>query len=108
MVLAPGAAFAHAFLDHADPAVGSTLHRTPAQVKLWFSEPIEPAFSSLRVFDARGSEIDKGDQTVSSNDKTLLAVSVPNLPPGTYRVVWRVVSADTHKTGGDFTFSIAP
>lgn len=49
-------------LDHARPAVGNTVHAATAQVKLWFSEEIEPAFSSLRVLDASGKEIDKGDE----------------------------------------------
>jgi methionine-rich copper-binding protein CopC len=33
---------------------------------------------------------------------------VPALPPGTYRVVWRVLSIDSHGTTGDFTFEVAP
>jgi methionine-rich copper-binding protein CopC len=107
-VLGPNVAHAHAMLDHASPAVGNTVHAAPAQVKLWFSEEIEPAFSSLRVLDASGKEVDKRDKVVSPADRTLLTVSVPVLPPGTYKVLWRVVSVDTHKTEGDFTFTVAP
>ncbi len=37
----------------------------------------------------------------------LLRVSLPNLAPGTYRVMWRVLSVDTHVSEGDFTFDVA-
>jgi methionine-rich copper-binding protein CopC len=101
-------ASAHAFLDHASPAVGSTVHAAPAQVKIWFSERIEPAFSFIRVLDGGGQRLDKGDTAIDTSDNTLLTVPVPLLPPGTYKVVWSVVSADTHQTEGDFSFVVAP
>ena len=101
------AAMAHAFLDHAQPAVGSTLHDPPSTVRLWFSQKLEPAFSRLQVEDASGKAVDMGDSHVEGPDASMLAVDVPALPPGTYRVRWRVVSIDTHVTEGDFTFTIA-
>jgi copper resistance protein C len=105
MASAPAAA--HAFLDHALPAVGSTVHEAPRAVQLWFTEQLEPAFSSVRVLDKSGKEVDAGDSHVDAADPMVLAASVPALAPGTYRVVWRVVSIDTHVTEGDFTFDIA-
>src|SRR2546430_7216017 len=36
---------AHAVLDRAEPRVGSTVRTAPADVKLWFTERLEPAFS---------------------------------------------------------------
>jgi methionine-rich copper-binding protein CopC len=103
-----GTAFGHAFLDHAAPAVGSAVHAPPAQVKLWFTQRLEPAFSTLRVQDADGKKVDKGDAQVDRADATLLEVSLPQLAPGTYRVTWRVLSVDTHVTEGDFTFDVKP
>jgi methionine-rich copper-binding protein CopC len=99
---------AHAFLDHATPAVGSAVRASPAQVKLWFTQRLEPAFSTARVSDRSGKQIDKGDPQVDPADATLLRVSLPQLAPGTYRVTWRVLSVDTHVTEGDFTFDVAP
>ncbi len=101
-------ASAHAFLDHAQPRVGSTLHSAPAGVELWFSQDLEPAFSTLRVVDSAGKQVDKKDKSVSDRDKTEMTVSLPALPPGKYRVYWRVLSVDTHVTEGDFTFELAP
>lgn len=100
-------AAAHAFLDRATPAVGSTVHASPATVRLAFSEALEPAFSRVHVEDAAGKAVDAGDGRVDAADRTMLAVDVPPLPPGTYRVRWRVVSIDTHVTEGDYTFTIA-
>lgn len=99
---------AHAFLDHADPRVGSTIKTPPAQVRLWFTQQIEPAFSTMRVLDGAGKQIDKKDVKVDPSKPDLLTVSVPSLGPGTYKVVWRVLSVDTHVTEGDFSFTVAP
>jgi methionine-rich copper-binding protein CopC len=99
---------AHAFLDHATPAVGSAVRASPAQVKLWFTQQLEPAFSTARVSDRSGKQVDKGDPQVDRADATLLRVSLPRLAPGTYRVTWRVLSVDTHVTEGDFTFDVVP
>ncbi|MGH8852328.1 MAG: copper resistance CopC family protein [Casimicrobiaceae bacterium] len=105
-VFAPLAA-GHAFLDHAEPAVGSTVHAPPAEVKLWFTQELEPAFSGVQVSDSTGKRVDQGDARVDGNDATLLTVSVHALGPGRYRVSWRVVSVDTHATEGDFSFDVA-
>ena len=100
------AARAHAFLDHATPAVGSTVRSSPPEVKLWFTQELEPAFSSVRVEDAGGKQVDGNDAKVDAGDATLLGVSLPKLEPGRYRVRWRVLSVDTHVTEGDFTFDV--
>lgn len=97
---------AHAFLDHAAPAVGSTVHAPPSQIRLWFTEELEPAFSSVEVSDATGKRVDQGDARVDGADATLLTLSVPALAPGRYRVTWRVLSVDTHATQGDFSFNV--
>jgi methionine-rich copper-binding protein CopC len=99
---------AHAFLDHAAPAVGSTVHGSPAEVRLWFSQELEPAFSTIRVLDGAGTEVDKRDKGVDPDDRTQLRVSLRDLAPGTYKVVWRALSVDTHVTEGDFVFEVAP
>jgi methionine-rich copper-binding protein CopC len=101
-------ASAHAFLDHAEPRVGSTTGKAPSEVRIWFTQRLEPAFSKIQVFDAQGKEIDKRDTHVDPKEKNLLRVSLPELPAGTYKVSWRVVSVDTHRTQGDFKFTVEP
>jgi copper resistance protein C len=98
---------AHAFLDHASPAVGSTVHASPSQVKLWFTQKLEPAFSALQVSDAAGKRVDRADARVDDGDATVLLVSLPQLAPGRYRVSWRVLSVDTHVTEGDYSFDVS-
>jgi methionine-rich copper-binding protein CopC len=105
-LFAAAPATAHAFLDHADPRVGSTVSQAPGSVRLWFTETLEPAFSRVHVLDASGKEVDANDAHVDGSDATLLTVTLPALAPGTYRVQWRVVSVDTHVTEGDYTFEI--
>ena len=100
--------WAHAFLDHAEPAVGSQVHDPPAQVKIWFTERLEPALSRIQVFDAANSEVDKRDVHIDGSNPALLEVAIPPLKPGKYKVIWRVVSVDTHVTTGNFTFEVTP
>jgi methionine-rich copper-binding protein CopC len=107
-LLAAGPASAHAFLDHADPAVGSTVHGAPAELRIWYTQNLEPAFSTVKVLDASGTQVDKGDKHIDANDKSLMVISLKPLPPGAYQVVWRVLSVDTHVTEGRFTFEVAP
>jgi copper resistance protein C len=97
---------AHAFVDHAEPLVGSQIHSAPAQVKIWFTEKLEPALSKIQVFDTSGREVDKRDVKIDHSNAALLTVSLPDLKPGQYKVVWRAVSVDTHVTTGNFTFEL--
>jgi methionine-rich copper-binding protein CopC len=98
---------AHAFLMDAEPAVGSTVQKSPNELRIRFTENIEPAFSSIQVFDASGKEVDKHDVHLDRSDRALLHVSLPRLGAGIYKVVWRVVSVDTHVTNGNFTFRVS-
>ena len=97
---------AHAFLQRAEPAVGSTVQTSPSEIRIRFTENIEPAFSSIQVFDPSGKEVDKHDVGLDRSDHALLHVSLPRLGAGIYKVVWRVVSVDTHVTSGSFTFQV--
>ena len=101
-------AYSHAFLDHARPAVGSAVHGSPAGVSLWFTAPLEPAFSTLRVMDANGKQVDRKDKEIDRNNPAQIRVTLPPLPNGSYRVIWRVLSVDTHVTDGEFAFEITP
>jgi len=108
LAVAAPAASAHAFLDHANPAVGSTVHGSPAQVQLFYTQDLEPAFSTVQVVDANGKQVDKGNKAVDPTNPAELEVSLSTLPPGEYNVIWRVLSVDTHTTEGKFSFTVAP
>jgi copper resistance protein C len=100
------AAFAHAHLVRATPAAGGTVKTAPAEVALTFNEKLEPAFSTAVIRDAAGRQVDKADARVDKADRTTVRVSLPPLEPGVYTVEWRVMSADTHKINGTFTFRV--
>jgi methionine-rich copper-binding protein CopC len=105
----PGvAAAAHAFLGQAMPPVGGIVSIAPREVRLTFSEGIEPAFSRIELTRADGQPISTAPATVDPRDNTQLVLALPPLAPGRYRVRWRVVSVDTHPTEGDYTFEIRP
>ena len=74
--------WAHAFVDHAEPAVGSQIQAAPTQVKIWFTEKLEPALSKIQVFDSSGLEVDKRDVKIDQSNAALLTVSLPKLKPG--------------------------
>jgi hypothetical protein len=97
---------AHGILERAEPRVGSQVRAAPAQVRLWFTGGLEPAFSSAQVVDEAGRRVDKADAQVDASNRALLRVSLPPLGAGTYRVIWRVLSIDGHVTQGEFSFRV--
>ena len=101
-------AAAHAVLDRADPRPGSRVRTSPARVSVWFTERLEPAYSRVRVQNAKGARADAGDSQVDAADARQLRVSLPPLPAGTYKVLWRVLSVDGHITEGEYTFQVVP
>jgi methionine-rich copper-binding protein CopC len=107
ILLAPGLAFAHAQLRAAEPPVGGTVRAAPSQVEITFSEAVEPRFSSITVTDHAGAQVDRRDLHIAG-DPRHLAVSLPALAPGEYRVEWHATSVDTHKTEGSYKFTVAP
>ena len=101
-----GTAAGHAMLQRTEPRVESRVKRSPDEVKLYFTEPLEPAYSSVRVVNDRGGQVDRGDGRVDRSNPLLLRVTLPALPPGTYRVRWRVLSIDADVTEGGFAFRV--
>jgi copper resistance protein C len=102
-----GVAGGHAFLDRAEPRVGGRVRTAPPRVTLWFTERLEPAYSRVQVINEAGQRVDGDDAAVVGDGRQLQTSMIP-VPAGTYRVVWRVLSVDTHVTEGDFTFLVAP
>src|SRR5690348_15391231 len=94
--LLPLVAAAHAFLDHASPRVGSTVHGAPGEVRVWFTQELEPAFSNLRVVDQAGTPVDQRNSAVDPSDRTLMKVSLPNLPGHVQGVLARAFGRHPH------------
>ena len=101
-----GVTAGHTVLPRAESCVESKLKRSPDEVKLYFTERLEPAYSSVRVLNDRGAQVDRRDSRVDRSNPVLLRATLPPLPPGRYKVMWRVLSIDADVTEGNFTFRI--
>jgi hypothetical protein len=118
-------AHAHSTLVRALPAARSTVKAPPGQIQLWFSERLEPAYSSASVWqvgraaertgagapareasDVEMQRMDRGDAALSPQDDKLLTVALPALAPGKYVVRYRVLSVDGHVVEGNFPFTV--
>lgn len=98
---------AHAILERADPPPNAALATPPAEIRLWFSEPLEAGFSGLTLLDTNGTPVTLPSIAVDSSDPYQLVAQIDSLPDGLYTVSWRALSAaDGHVTQGSYAFSI--
>lgn len=98
-------AFAHAFLQHAEPGAGATFKIAPSRVVLSFSEKLQPVLSGVSVTNLAGRNVAAGAVAIRGNS---MLVPLSSLAAGTYRVVWHVVSADAHRMEGAYSFAVKP
>jgi len=96
---------AHAMLDHASPAVGSTVGSSPKEIVLSFTEQLEPKFSGVEVRNANGGAVTSGSSHASGTE---MRVALKPLSAGAYKVIWHALSVDTHRTNGSFSFRVGP
>jgi copper resistance protein C len=100
-----GAAWAHVFPQKQEPGAGATV-TSPAQVRVIFDGPLEPAFSSLTVTDASGKQVNTEKSAVDQHDAAVMTVALPTLSAGHYKVNWVAVASDGHRTHGDYSFDV--
>ena len=106
--MASAAALSHAFLSGATPPVGGSVPASPKEIRLTFTEAIEPRFSGIDLTASDGRAIARGSAVVDSGNDRQLVLALPTLTPGRYRVRWHVVSVDTHRTEGEYSFAVEP
>ena len=106
LAVLPGYAAAHAFLERSLPGDGAVVTPAPASVQLWFSRAVEPSFSTVRVVDEKGKQVDNGKPAVNDKEPKLLEIGLQPLTAGTYKVSWRTVALDGHKAKGEFVFTV--
>lgn len=106
----PKPVVAHAGLKASEPAASAVLEESPEQIRLTFGEAVEISFGSIRLFDADSRLIvlptPQHAIVDSATNRQVVQVRVPELEPGSYLVVWRVVSTDSHPVQGAFGFQI--
>jgi copper resistance protein C len=99
-------AFAHAQLEKATPPVGGTV-AAPKEIRLEFSEGVEPKFTGVTLTSASGASVPVGPAKTESGNAAVLIVPIGKpLSPGAYTVHWHAVSVDTHHTQGTFEFTV--
>jgi methionine-rich copper-binding protein CopC len=108
LLFGASAALAHAHLRRAQPAADSTVKTAPAELVLWFSEALEPGFSTVQVTDEAGGRVDRETVAADPGDAKILRVALKPLAAGSYKIAWRVTSIDSHTTSGTFMFRVAP
>src|SRR3954469_13697522 len=104
-VLWASPASAHALLLRTEPAPQSTVAQSPRVLSLFFSEAVEVSAGDVRLYDVDGKRVDVGAPR-RTNGNSEVSVSLPHLDDGTYTVVWRAVSGDSHPVRGGFLFYV--
>lgn len=99
-------AAAHADLINATPAAGSTVTTAPTEIRMEFSEGVQPDFAQVAVTAPDGTKVSTGDPQVSGTTVTQ-AITAPT-QAGRYTVAYRLVSADGHPVAESFSWIYQP
>jgi methionine-rich copper-binding protein CopC len=102
----PAAAFAHGQLESAVPSANSTVDAAPDMLRLTFNEDLESAFSTVKVTNANGAAVSKEKAKVDASNPRVLTISLPKLSSGSYSVQWAVMTHDSHRTKGTYSFQV--
>ena len=100
------AAFAHAHLEQSTPAADSTVSNVK-ELRLAFTEGVEQAFTKVVLTHDQAPVAVSSIKTEPANKKILIVTPAQPLPAGTYNEKWNAVSVDTHKSTGDYSFTVS-
>ena len=99
-------ASAHPYTEETIPSLTSNSPAGTSEVIVYFSEAIDINFSSLKVFDTNGNQIDNKDTAYYEGELSLI-VTTPPLEDGVYTVSTKVLSkVDGHLVPGAFLFAV--
>ncbi len=77
---------AHALLDHSEPMAGQAVETGPEELRMWFTQPVKAALSTIEVFDVEGKQVDKRDLHTNKANAKLVRLSLPKLAPARTRL----------------------
>ena len=97
----------HATMLRSTPAANSHLTSSPATVRLVFSEQVVPELSQITLAGPSGASLTLKVANDPHDVHTLVGQIDHGLASGSYKVIWRVLSADGHPVGGSYEFSLA-
>jgi methionine-rich copper-binding protein CopC len=78
----PAAAWAHAALLRTEPVASRTINKAPTEVRLTYSEPVEPRFAIVSVTDASGTQVTAGDPARAPGQPQTLVIALRQVPEG--------------------------
>lgn len=88
---------------------GAVVDTAPTEIQLQCHKKIEANISHISVESRGGQAVAIEPAAADPNDKSAGVVRLAEpLRSGTYKVNWRVISVDTHKVKGSFTFQVRP
>ncbi|WP_157970819.1 copper resistance CopC/CopD family protein [Nakamurella deserti] len=99
-------ALAHATLTTATPGDASVVERAPTVVTLTYDEAVGLQNGAVKVLAPDGTRVDTGEATTGDGGRSVTAPLQPGLARGTYTILWRVLSEDSHSIFGASTFSV--
>ena len=98
---------AHPTLTSSNPQANISATSSPAEIRLNFNEGVIAKFSGVELKDESGKPIATGAATVDPKDKKQLVVPLATpLTAGRHTVYWHVVSEDTHRVTGQYSFKL--
>lgn len=104
--LMPSESYAHAKLVKSDPGRRAIIKTAPKEIRLWFNEKLEPAYSTAVLLDDKDKPVATGPAMISRDDPKRISLALDALAPGIYRVKYRVLSIDGHVVDSSFTFTL--
>ncbi|WP_210136993.1 copper resistance CopC family protein [Staphylococcus sp. GDH8C109P] len=96
---------AHATLEKVTPTQNSVVDNAPNEITLQFNEPVHAKYSSIQIYDDKGSEITEVKPSTTGSSQTL-TFPIENLNKGTHSIHWHTMSADGHEINDSFEFSV--
>lgn len=100
------AVHAHARLEASDPKANSILASPPKQLRLQFSDPVELAFSKVKLLDKANTPVAPLKIDLDKANRNVMVATLPQLHSGPYRVQWTALTRDGHKVKGEFSFQV--
>ena len=89
-------------------SVGLSVSGPVREIRLYYTQGVVTAFSHVHVVSAAGAQIPASKPVNDPSDQQIVIIRLGRaLGPGIYSVNWQVVSVDTHRTDGSFSFDIA-
>jgi len=109
LALLPLDAHAHQRLLRTEPAREAAVEAVPRELRLFFYEPVQVAFTQIELIGPDGLPAPVGELRRAADADNVLVVPVPGpWQAGEYAVRWSTASADGHPVRGEFAFSVPP